>query len=328
MQTAQSCKAAVTRGVCRVIWLVLLLGLVAQPAWAQERPRPTPHRLVIVSVDGLRPDLMLRAQTPHLRALMNRGVYTMWAETTDVAVTLPSHASMLTGVEPEVHGVNWNADLPEGQVLYPSKPTLLELGRRAGYTAGVVAGKSKFDTLFAPGSTDYLWISNQTSSENEPVMEAAIEMISTRRPDILFLHLAETDKLGHAFGWGGPEIIAGIERVDTMIGRLVTLLEREGDLDNTFILISADHGGSGRNHGANDPRSRYIPWILVGPGIRKGIDLTLYRDVTVRTEDTFATAAMLMKIPVPEPVTGRPVPGILAEGELLVPATQPAGGGR
>ncbi len=56
--------------------------------------------------------MALRAEMPNLRGLMKRGAFTFWAETTDVAVTLPSHTSMLTGVTPEKHGIHWNSEDP------------------------------------------------------------------------------------------------------------------------------------------------------------------------------------------------------------------------
>jgi len=52
----------------------------------------------MISIDGGRPDLLLRAGMPNLRRLMREGSYSMWAKTTAQAVTLPLHMSMLTGV--------------------------------------------------------------------------------------------------------------------------------------------------------------------------------------------------------------------------------------
>ena len=60
-------------------------------------------------------------------------------------------------------------------------------------------------------------------------------------------------------------------------------------------------------HGPDDPRSRQIPWIAVGPGIRRGLDLTLYGDLVINTEDTFSTAAYLLGIPIIQKVDGHPV---------------------
>ena len=115
------------------------LGGAEQPA----RPIPAVHRVLIISVDGLRPDCLLLAHAPAMRSLIATGAYTFWARTTAVSITLPSHASMLTGVVPQKHGVDWNRDLPLPGV-YPLKPTLFEMAATAGYQSAMVAGKSKF----------------------------------------------------------------------------------------------------------------------------------------------------------------------------------------
>jgi hypothetical protein len=79
------------------------------------------------------------------------------------------------------------------------------------------------------------------------------------------------------------------------------------------VLVSADHGGAGKSHGPDDPRSRMIPWILAGPGVKRGFDLTLDRELEINTEDTFATLCWLMNIPVRETIDGHPVTAVLAD---------------
>ena len=61
------------------------------------RPIPAIEHVVLISVDGLRPDLALRANMPSLRGMLREGAYTFWAQTVAVAITLPAHTSMLTG---------------------------------------------------------------------------------------------------------------------------------------------------------------------------------------------------------------------------------------
>jgi len=92
------------------------------------------------------------------------------------------------------------------------------------------------------------------------------------------------------------------------------------------VILSADHGGAGRTHGPEDPRSRTIPWIIAGPGIRRNFDLTRIADLNVETTDTFATACALLNIPIERRISGKFVSQILSDGELLKPAaptTQP-----
>lgn len=111
-----------------IVFLIVAPGVHAQTT----RPVPEVQRLCIISIDGLRPDLLLRAEAPNLRRLMREGSFTMWANTTDVAITLPSHVSMTTGVGPEKHGVTWNSARPVEEITYPKSPTLFELAHLRG----------------------------------------------------------------------------------------------------------------------------------------------------------------------------------------------------
>lgn len=283
-----------------------------------QRPDPAITRAVIISIDGLRPDVLLRANTPVLHQLFHDGSFSFWARTTAVAITLPSHTSMLTGCTPEHHKVTWNTDLPNGQVIYPAVPTLFELAHRAGYTTAMAAGKSKFSTLAKPGTLDWSFVPSGTKIEDPEVANEAVAIILAHQPQVLFVHFPSDDNVGHAKGWGTPAQLAAVERADACVGQVLDALKQAKVLDSTFVLVTADHGGAGRSHGHDDPRSRHIPWIAVGPGIKKDLDLTTYPQLTINTEDTFATVCWLLGIHVdPKSIDGKPITEILQRTELL-----------
>src|SRR5450432_1379203 len=171
---------------------------------------PLKHRVLIISIDGLRPDLMLLADSPVLHSLLKEGAYTCWAQTTAVAVTMPSHVSMLTGVKPQKHQVEWNHDLPFASPVYPVVPTIFELAHKAGYTTGMVAGKSKFEVLNKPGTLDSVYIPTIEEVPDEQVLEQALKIIDAGPPELFFIHLPQVDHAGHASGWSSPEQMAAI----------------------------------------------------------------------------------------------------------------------
>src|SRR5205823_2679745 len=85
--------------------------------------------------------------------------------------------------------------------------------------------------------------------------------------------------------------------------------------------------GAGKGHGPDDARSRHIPWIIHGPGIRKGLDLTTYDELEVRTEDTFVTACTVLGIPLAKGLDGKRVnEAFVINGDLLRDTTSPATG--
>jgi len=269
---------------------------------------------MIVSFDGLRPDVALRADMPHVRSLMARGSFTFWAQTTDVAITLPSHTSMLTGVTPEKHGIHWNSDDPKFRPEFPNVPTLFELARKEGRTTAVAAGKSKFRVFDRPGALNWKFIKE---ASDDQVADAAAAIIREHQPQVLFVHFPDCDRVGHAIGWGTPQQVQTVSHADQAFGRVLDALNEEHLTDQTLIIVSADHGGNGRTHGGLDPRSRHIPWIAAGPGVKPNNDLTLDKPLVVKTYDTFATACFVLGIPIPSNCDGKPLTEIFTQPDLL-----------
>ena len=289
----------------------LAIGLLAGgAALATERPvRPIPaiERVVIISIDGLRPDRLLLADTPVIHAMIKEGTYTFWAKTTAVAITLPSHVSMLTGMIPDKHGIEWNGDLPFSQPVYPLFPTIFETAKLGGYTTALVTGKTKFGPLTKPGTLDHFFMPEKNGMEDAQVADEAVKIIHQFKPDLLFVHFPAVDRNGHQFGWGSPEQLSAIALADQAVGRVTTALEEEGMKKSAFIIVTSDHGGQGKIHGADDARSRHIPWIATGPGVKRGFDLTQIAELEIHTEDTAATALYLLGAPLPMYLQGKPV---------------------
>jgi predicted AlkP superfamily pyrophosphatase or phosphodiesterase len=316
----------------------------AAPAKPTTRPVRQVNRALIISVDGLRPDLLARAYAPNVRGLKHAGSFTRWARTTAAAVTHPSHVSILTGVTPGKHQIAWNSDLPLAKPVYPKGRTLFDIAKSYGYSTAMVAGKSKFELFERPGSIDWCWVSpREVSPTTKPVKpttpddewpddsmkakkeklsdavvaEHAVEIIRDHRPDVLFVHFPHVDNVGHMSGWGTPEQVEAVEEADAAVGTVLRAISDAGLMESTLIILTADHGGQGRSHGADDPRSRHIPWIAAGPGIRRNFDLTRYADLTVNTEDTFATACYFLGMTPSPRIDGKPIREALQVEELL-----------
>jgi arylsulfatase A-like enzyme len=288
------------------------------------RPVPEIERALIISVDGLRPDVLLRANAPRITQLYQSGAYTFWARSTAASVTLPTHVSLLTGVVPEKHAIMWNGDMPLARPVYPNAPTLFELAKRRGYTTAMVAGKSKFDVLDKPGTIDFKYVTSSAKSDDADVTGNTLSILRQHKPHVMFMHLPGVDNVGHARGWGTPEQLSAVATADRCVGRVVDALAELKLLGSTLIILTADHGGAGRTHGPDDPRSRHIPWIVAGPGVRKNVDLTLYADLEVNVYDTFNTVCAALTIPTPRRTDGKVISAVLQTHELLRPETPPS----
>lgn len=299
----------------RLSTCLLAIGLVAgsRAQFSAPAVKPGPHpipgikRVLIIGIDGLRPDRLLFANTPVIRGLLKQGAYTMWMQTTATANTLPSFTSMLTAVAPAKHGITWNKLLQLQTPEWPARPTLFEMAHQGGYKTAMVAGKSKFRHLDKPGTIDFAYTPADDRTTDQQVVGEAVRVIKEMKPDVLFVHLPGVDAAGHARGWGSPEQLVAIEEADAGVGRLLAALDQAGTRSTTLIMLSSDHGGAGPAHGPDDPRARNVPWIAVGPGVRTGYDLTQIRDLMLRTEDTCATACYVLGLPVLLYFDGAPV---------------------
>jgi predicted AlkP superfamily pyrophosphatase or phosphodiesterase len=301
----------------------LFVILLCQPALLAQSTRPDipqAQHVVIISIDGLRPDVLLRAAAPHIRQMCDDGSFTFWARTTAASTTIPSHVSMLTGVTPEAHTILWNRDLPFSAPVYPAVPTLFELAHKAGYTTAMAVGKTKLNVLDKPGTIDWKFIPATGQADGADIASHAVQILHDHQPTVMFIHFPAVDNAGHKFGWGTAEQLEAIETTDKCVGTILDALETQKLRDATLVILTADHGGAGRTHGPEDPRSRTIPWIITGPGVRKGFDLSrLGRELDVETFDTFATSCAALRIPVTRPINGKCILQAFQNQELLAP---------
>ncbi len=260
-------------------------------------PTPAPKkRVIILSIDGLRPDAIELAPMPNLMELMKNGAYSLTAQTIFPSSTLPSHASMLTGLCPKKHGVDWNDYLPQRGIAQGID--LFDIAQEAGLQTGMYVGKEKLQQVTAASSLDtFVWINDR----DKVVMETLLADFPADF-DLLFIHFATTDDMGHVYGWLSPQQLSVIHRADEALGALLTALDEKGLRDQTLLIITADHGGHGIRHGTNQPEDMTIPWIASGPRIQPGKLLT-----QVHTMDTAATAAYALGLTIPTEWDGVPV---------------------
>src|SRR3954471_17055319 len=133
-----------------VCFLSFLLGILCSLGFGQPSSR---HALIVVSVDGMHPDYVRRADEFHLKIPVLRRLYRDGAHASSVrgvlpTVTFPSHTTILSGVWPVKHGIFNNVIFdPTGKDLgdwywYSEDirvPTLWKAAADGGYTVGSVS---------------------------------------------------------------------------------------------------------------------------------------------------------------------------------------------
>jgi arylsulfatase A-like enzyme len=267
-------------------------------------PASVTRNVLVVSVDGLRADAIATYAAPTLQRLMREGSYTLSATTIDPSKTLPSHTSMLTGLPPDRHRVLWN-NVATADADSIDLPNIFSVARDHGYSTAAFFSKAKFqpqqrlgtlDNSQAPGGWFGRWSSARTLSDVANYLQGS-------GPNVLFVHLADVDAAGHRAGWMSPEYGRAVLTADAAITQLLGLADRTYGSGKYSVIVTADHGGHGRDHGSNDPRDVTIPWIAWGQGVRQGV----LDQSTVRTMDTAATVLWLLGLTAQSDWVGQPV---------------------
>jgi arylsulfatase A-like enzyme len=252
------------------------------------------RNVIVVSIDGLRADAIASANARTLARLLAEGSGTIEAQTVMPSRTLPSHASMLTGVVPETHGITWNSDKTD-EFGVVSVPTVFELAHQVGYHTAAFFSKKKFNHLLREGSLDESRVPRFGVVPASRTVGEAIQYLRRKKPNLLFVHIAEPDFMGHRMGWMSLGYRWGVREADAAVAALLSAATETFGAGNFTLLVTADHGGHGRDHGTEEVMDTTIPWISYGQGIRLGHRIT----GDVRTMDTAATVLRVLGIPVP-----------------------------
>jgi len=271
---------------------VAALVLIAAAACSGEpsaRPASSPaqqtaRNFILITVDTLRADRVgaygdPTARTPAMDSLAARGARFTSAFAA-APITLPSHATMLTGRYPPGHGARHNGIRVEAAV-----PTIAEVLSKQGFATAAFVGAFPLDRRFglnrgfaAYGDQMPRTAEGRPSNERagSSVVDEALEWLATNRTGRFFLwvHLFEPHApYGDARRGGATTVRYGeeIAEADRQIGRLLNSLGEA--TASTLIALTSDHGEAFGEHGeiahsifVYDTTLR-VPWILAGPGV-------------------------------------------------------------
>lgn len=240
-------------------------------------------RVILISIDGLMPsaytDPALAAYTPNLRRLAQDGVWAEGVIGVLPTVTYPSHTTLITGVEPSVHGIYDNRILdPENKsdgawywfARSIKVPTLPMAARARGLTAAAITWPVTIGMDLDYLAPEYIGSDHPQSldmlralSVPRTLIDAAevargkafgwpqndrdrtdltTFIVKTFDPNVTLLHLIELDGAQHNFGPGSPEALQTLARVDAQVGEIVATVKAAGRGERTHVAVVSDHG--------------------------------------------------------------------------------------
>lgn len=230
-------------------------------------------RVVLVVLDGLRPDAVDAFDLAHVADLAARGAATFTARTVTPSVTAAAMASLFTGLAPARHGVvSDRFHVPRRRGPIDPLPRVLAA---AGFASSAFIGS--LPRLYAGLARQigrHVGIDRAVCSGDtaRAIVAAAGPTLAQQRRGLIVMHWPDADRAGHEHGWMSRAYEAGARAMDAALGELVAALARD-DHGGTLLIALADHGGGGavvNDHDSTHPADQTIPIILAGAGVEIG----------------------------------------------------------
>ncbi|MCW5890326.1 MAG: sulfatase-like hydrolase/transferase [bacterium] len=263
----------------------LLMGALGCAARVPARPN-----VLLVTLDTTRADRLgcygwRRAETPALDGLARDGVR-FDAAYASSPMTLPSHATLFTGLEPPEHGLRLNGQsrLPDGVPTLASR--LHEQGyRTGGFVAafvldrrfGLDRGFEVYDDALGDALPQVVPERLALHRRGDAVVDAALgwldEAARGPAPFLAWVHLYDPHAPDHPHGDAGASYDGEVAFMDRQVARLLAFLERRGLARRTLVVAVADHGEGLGDHGDAehgfllDEEVLRVPLLVRWPGV-------------------------------------------------------------
>jgi len=310
---------------------MIVLLLTAAACGREETPPSRTPWILLVTLDTTRADAMRPDVTPAFATVAAAGRRFTAAHAT-VPETLPSHASMMTGLYPGGHGVHEN-----GRFLAATHAVLAEELQKSGYrTAAVVSayvlakrfglarGFETYDDDLGAGATE-----RHAGATTERAL-AQLQALPTDRPVFFWAHYFDAHApyappAPHSAAFPGQPYLGEVAYADAQMGRLIEAFRAKAAAAGreVAIVITADHGEGLGDHGEAQhghlvyQSTMHVPLAISGPGVTAG-DVTT--PVSIRR--LFHTVLDWAGRPSPESLRSGKVTSEVILGEAMKPYLQ------
>ena len=260
----------------RVAAAVVLIAVSAAAMWRYTQSRAGQqdlpagalrgYNVLLVTIDTLRVDRVgayghAGGLTPALDRLAAEGLR-LDSVRAHAPLTLPSHASLMTGLIPPRHGVRDNGTYR----LDDQQPTLAAAIKSAGYQTGAFIGAFVLDARFGLARGFELYddrYGDRPSGGRVDVVERSAEKVTqpagewiraASAPWFAWVHLYDPHEPyappePYASKYASAPYDGEVAYADAALGRMLDDLRAAGRLDRTLVVVTADHGEALGDHG-------------------------------------------------------------------------------
>lgn len=290
----------------KLLNVILLLAGSLLLSCNNRQTTPRAKHVVLLGFDAMSARGVQRAHTPNFNEMIENGAVSIQARCIRPTSSSQNWMSMVSGANIEMHGVTDNDWEPDKKTVEPA------LKNRKGL----------FPTIFEDIKTQrpdakvymfYEWTGQDrmydismvdkavTGLDYDQTLSQAFDAFLQDRPEFLFVSINQTDHIGHETGHESREYFETITHFDAMVGDFVKRVKEAGLLDETVIIVTADHGGLGKSHGGDSEAEREIPIILYGGSVTKGKVM----EHTNLICDIAATVGGLLGVELPQECVGK-----------------------
>ena len=214
--------------------------------------------MLLLSIDGLRADMLDSGNSPNLSRLAREGVRSVGMRPSYPSLTFPNHYTLVTGLRPDHHGLVHNS--MNAGALGDFRVESREAVRNPAWWEG---GEPLWVSVEKAGykSATWSWPGSEAAihglqaqqrhpyDESIPLPERMQQVLSwldgapdAIKPRFVAAYMEHVDKAGHKYGPDSPEYAAALRQVDAAIGLLIDGMAADGSLDDTNIIVVSDHG--------------------------------------------------------------------------------------
>ncbi len=243
-----------------------------EPETEPENPRFVYEHVVIIGIDGAG-SFHKDCDTPNIDAIfLENGAWSDCCRAATPSISAQCWGSMMTGVKPYVHKLT-NDTVGSAAYHNDDYPTFFRLVRSDHPDAELGSFCNWYP--ISEGIVERDLGVTKERGEDDVLTDKITAYIKEKKPELLFIQFDSVDHAGHASKFGSPAHLKSIETVDGYVGQIRDAIREAGILDDTLLIVIADHGGLEYSHGGASDAEMNTLFAAVGKSVNPTGDLTV-----------------------------------------------------
>lgn len=224
--------------------------------------------VIVIGVDGAGA-FFKQSETPNIDKIFENGAITYKALTENPSISAQSWGSLMHGITNNYHGLT-NAIVANTPYPLDSPfPSFFKVVRDNNKDAKL-ASFCNWNPINVGIVEDEIGVYKFGGVNDSSICNAVCYYVADKAPELVFVQFDEADGVGHSVGYNTPQHFAKIKEIDALIGKIYDAYEKKGIIDETLFIVTADHGGNGKNHGGYTDGEKYIMFAAAGKTVEKG----------------------------------------------------------